>query len=388
MSTQGLTHDIQAGRLTIQLTDNGHRLDELISFASRLNPRRGYLFVSRVLGKHIPVRPTKMDAIHAELAESVELLGEAAYVVGMAETAVGLGAGVARHLGGIHAYSVFHHTTRFLVPDPWLRIREAHSHADTMHLARLAEEPAQAVAGVQDLVLVDDEISTGLTLAQLAGALLAQPDLSRVKRLHIVSLVSWLTEEERAKLLVVLPGHVEVLFVQLMAGEFTFTTNPAYQATLPTNVDGAFCDALSWNRQGQAPLPHEEGGLYGKLFQSTGVTLPEGLLMRPVNLTVPHVVYGMGEFLDAPFRLALSLEKRGMDVLFQSSSRSPIALGDAVTTRLEHPAPGNSDKTHFLYNAPLDHEPLAFDGISCPQLSQALEEAHRCLAGQANGVIA
>lgn len=388
MSTQRMIHDIQAGRLSIQLTDNGHRLDELITFASRLNPRRGYLFVSRVLGKHIPVRPTKMDAIHAELAKSVELLGEAAYVVGMAETAVGLGAGVARHLGGIHAYSVFHHTTRFLVPDPWLRIREAHSHADTMHMARLAEEPTRAVAGVQDLVLVDDEISTGLTLAQLARVLLAQPELSRVKRLHIVSLVSWLTDEERAQLLVALPGHVEVRFVQLMAGEFTFTINPAYQATLPTNVDGAFCDALSRNRQGQAPLPHEEGGLYGKLFQSTGVTPPEGLLMRPVNLAVPHVVYGMGEFLDAPFRLALSLEKRGMDVLFQSSSRSPIALGDAVTARLEHPAPGNSDKTHFLYNAPLGHEPLAFDGIGCPQLSQALETAHRRLADQANGVIA
>lgn len=59
MSTQRLIKDIQAGRLTITLTENGHRLDELIAFASRLNPRRGYLFVSRVLGKHIPVRPQR-----------------------------------------------------------------------------------------------------------------------------------------------------------------------------------------------------------------------------------------------------------------------------------------------------------------------------------------
>lgn len=389
MSTQSIIHDIQAGRLAIQLTDNGHRLDELIAFASRLNPRRGYLFVSRVLGKHIPVRPTKMDAIHAELAEAIELLGESAYVVGMAETAVGLGAGVARHLGGIHAYSVFHHTTRFLVADPWLRIREAHSHADTMHMARLAKEPARAVASVQDLVLVDDEISTGLTLAQLASALLDQLELASVKRLHIVSLVSWLTDDARSQLLAALPAHVEVHFVQLMAGTFTFTPDPDYQAHLPDDVDADFCDVLlNPPPQTEDSRLHEQEGLYGKVMTSTRALPPAVLLDRPIKATVPHVVYGMGEFLDAPFRLALTLEKRGMNVLFQSSSRSPIALGDSVGKRLSHPAPGNSAKTHYLYNAPLSHEPLAFDGIGCPQLSQTLEKAHRHLAVQANGVVA
>ena len=389
MSTQSIIHDIQAGRLAIQLTDNAHRLDELIAFASRLNSRRGYLFVSRVLGKHIPVRPTRMDAIHAELAASIDLFGDTAYVVGMAETAVGLGAGVARHLGGLHAYSVFHHTTRFLVSEPWLRIREAHSHADTLHMARLAEEPARAIEGNRDLVLVDDEISTGLTLTQLAGTLLAQPELTHVKRLHIVSLVSWLTDDARTQLLAALPGGVEVRFVQLMAGTFSFTPDPAYRASLPDDVDADFCDVLlaTTAQPGFAPL-HEQDGLYGKVMAPTRARSPEALLDRQIDASVPHVVYGMGEFLDAPFLLALALEKRGMNVLFQSSSRSPIALGDSVGRRLTHPAPGGSDKMHFLYNAPLGHEPLAFDGIGCPHLSQALEAAHRRLACQANGVVA
>lgn len=320
-----------------------------------------------------------MNSIHAELAQGITLRGKTAYVVGMAETAVGLGAGVARHLGKLHGHSVFHHTTRFLVPDPWLRIREAHSHADTMHMARLEGDALHAVKCTEDLVLVDDEISTGRTLAQLAHALVEQPELSQVKRLHIVSLVSWLDDAARKALLALLPQHIEVEFVQLMAGTFTFTANPDYQVSLPANVDVDFCDALTeQQRQATAPLPLECHGLYGTVFRDDAGLLPEEMLARPLSAQQPHVVYGMGEFLDAPFQIALALENAGVDVLFQSSTRSPIALGDEVANRLEHPAPGNDQGlTHFLYNAPLNRVPLAFDGIGLPHLSQALETAHR-----------
>ena len=377
MSTRRLVKDIQAGRLKITLTENGHRLEELIAFASRLNPLRGYLFVSRVLGKHIPVRPSVMDSIHAELAEEIKLIGDSAYIVGMAETAVGLGAGTARHLSRLHHYSVFQHTTRFRVTDPWLRIQEAHSHADTMHMARLQGDASIHAQTTADLVLVDDEITTGKTLAQLANALLAQPELLRIRRLHIVSLVNWLDSEAKSQLLALLPQDIEVEFIQLMAGTFTFNAAPNYQAVVPDNVDVDFCDVLTISRyQEPAPVPLEQNGLYGVVF-SKHDELPDKLLSRTFDINQPHVVYGMGEFLDSHFQIALALENAGMDVLFQSSTRSPIALGDEVANRLEHPAPGNSSKSHFLYNAPLHCVPLAFDGIGLPQLSQALEASHR-----------
>jgi len=378
MSTQRLIKDIQAGRLTMTLTENGHRLDELIAFASRLNPLRGYLFVSRVLGKHIPVRPSDMDSIHAELADSIDLIGDSAYVVGMAETAVGLGAGTARHLGKLHQYSVYQHTTRFLVTHPWIRIQEAHSHADTMHMAHLQGDAALNAQNTADLVLVDDEVSTGRTLAQLANALLAQPELSGIRRLHIVSLVNWLNDEAQAQLLASLPQSIEVQFVQLMSGTFTFTAAPDYQAAMPDNVDVDFCDTLTTKRdQEPAALPLEQHGLYGVVFSKYEELQPDELLSRTFDINKPYVVYGMGEFLDIPFQIALALENAGMDVLFQSSTRSPIALGDEVVSKLEHPAPGNSSKTHFLYNPPLQRIPLAFDGIGLPHLSQALETSHR-----------
>jgi adenine/guanine phosphoribosyltransferase-like PRPP-binding protein len=390
MNKECLVRDIQAGRLTITLTENGHRLDELVAFASRLNPRRGYLFVSRVLGKHLPVRPSKMDSIHSELAQAINLHGHNAYVVGMAETAVGLGAGVARHLGELHEYSVFHHTTRFLVSDPWIRIREEHSHADTMHMARLKADTCIAVRSTEDLVIVDDEISTGRTLAQLAHVLLVQPELSSLKRLHIVSLVSWLNDDARAALLAMLPQNIEVAFVQLMAGTFTFTACPEYQAALPDNVDVNLCNVIiAQEHQASEVLPLERCGLYGTVFNTSQASSSGEDLARSLNPSRPHVVYGMGEFLDLPFQIAYTLEKAGIDVLFQSSTRSPIALGDEIANRLEHPAPGdNQGKTHFLYNAPLERVPLAFDGIGLPHLSQALEIAHHEQSKTEKGLIA
>lgn len=380
--------DIAAGRLDLSLTEGAERLDELLTFASRLNPRRGYLFVSRVLGKHVPVLPSKMDAIHAELAESICLAGKIPYVVGMAETAIGLGAGVARHLGRHYQIAVYQHTTRFLVPKPWLRIREAHSHADTMHIAHLNHESAVLAAESRDLVLVDDEISTGKTLAQLARELLNTELLAHVTHLHIVSLVSWLTDEARAALLAELPSHVEVHFVQLMAGTFTFTPDPDYRAELPEHVDTDFCATLVAVGRPTAPLPIEQDGLFGKVLGLEDEPWPAGNrecqtlyseLYRDPEITGPLAVYGMGEYLDAPFRFALALESLGHDVRFQSSTRSPIAVGDDIAAKLDMPALGQSGragKRHFLYNPDAKRHPLAFSGTGEPAMHAALTSAH------------
>lgn len=378
MSVITSQHRIKAGILKLSLHQGGERLGELMAFGSRLNPRRGYLFVSRVLGKHIPVRPQKMDAIHAELASAIELLDSSAYVVGMAETAIGLGAGVARHLAGLHGYSVFHHTTRFQVTQPWLRIREAHSHADTMHMARLGSDAMEAIADIQDLVLVDDEISTGMTSAHLATQLTRQTELGHIKRLHIVSLVNWLSDSARQQLLQQLPEGIEVHLVQLMAGHFHFVPCASHRPQLPDNVDTDFCNVLLNARH--APLPIESEGLYGKLMTSSFESPPEALLSAARATQGPLTILGMGEYLDAPFRLALELQRQGRDILFQSSTRSPIAIGDTIASRIEHDAPGAPGKRHFLYNAATTHSALAFDGIGQPSLSRQLEKSHLAMS--------
>ena len=37
--------------------DDSYQLKDLLGFAQRINPKRAFLFVSKVLGRHIPVAP-------------------------------------------------------------------------------------------------------------------------------------------------------------------------------------------------------------------------------------------------------------------------------------------------------------------------------------------
>ncbi len=74
--------------------------DAMAGLALRENPRRAHLVVSRVLGKHIPVRPGILVSTGALLGAQVTgaLAGvrEAPVVVGYCETATGLGHDTAR----------------------------------------------------------------------------------------------------------------------------------------------------------------------------------------------------------------------------------------------------------------------------------------------------
>ncbi len=68
-------------------------LDDLFDIAERRNPKRAFLFVSKVLGRHIPVPPSVMRQAYRQLASQfpATLTGPVLFI-GMAETAVGLGA--------------------------------------------------------------------------------------------------------------------------------------------------------------------------------------------------------------------------------------------------------------------------------------------------------
>ena len=48
---------IKAGTLNLKFSYGEGRFNDLITLASRENHKRGFLFVSKVLGKHVPVLP-------------------------------------------------------------------------------------------------------------------------------------------------------------------------------------------------------------------------------------------------------------------------------------------------------------------------------------------
>lgn len=333
-----MRHEINltCGRLSIDTEREAIPLEELLAFATRRNPRRGFLFVSKVLGKHIPCRPRAMRAVHEALAERLPALPGPVLVIGMAETATALGAGVAESYAaaGSRDDVIHQHTTRHALAAPQLvRFDEAHSHAPD-HIV-YAPEPSLAsdYGAARSLVLVDDEITTGRTLERLTRAML--PHLPQLRRLVWVSIANWLDRERAANL----RGRLgmDVHFASLLEGTFAFEPEPDFQVELPPKVAAHRIAEVRDDtgrrgvRAGRAP------------------TLPQAPALAPG--TPIHVV-GTGEFGYQPFLLGEWLEGQGYDVTYQSTTRSPILTGEAIAASLAFDDEHGEGVANYLHNPP------------------------------------
>src|SRR5690606_9219758 len=95
----------------------------------------------------------------------------------------------------------FLHSTRYRLRQPLaLRFEESHSHA-TEHLLYEPLEPAHRdlFHRAKCLVLIDDEISTGRTLTNLARAY--RREHSRLETVCFVSITDWLTADRRLEII-------------------------------------------------------------------------------------------------------------------------------------------------------------------------------------------
>ncbi|MCI8539582.1 MAG: hypothetical protein HFF18_13155 [Oscillospiraceae bacterium] len=207
-------------RLTLELDGLRFGLtpEDLFRLALRQNRQRAFLFVSPVLGKHIPQRPaallaagkllslamegtespgrwtevlrgadrTPFPALVEELEESQICLGaeERTLFVGFAETATGLARSAAACYRGECAYIS---TTRLDCPGRTaITFEESHSHAKTHRLYLDGQEPF--AASCRRAVIIDDEFTTGSTALKLAEALHSRFGISRFV---LLSLLDW-----------------------------------------------------------------------------------------------------------------------------------------------------------------------------------------------------
>lgn len=331
--------DLVSGRLRLWLEPSDLPLDDLCGFASRANAKRGFLFVSRVLGKHIPVRPSVMADVHRRLAAKIagDLPGPVTFVA-MAETATGLGQSVFEHYLRSSGRDdlLFIHSTRYRL-GPTLDFREPHSHA-TEQLLHLPPDPAakRRFAATRTLVLIDDEVSTGTTLVNLAKA--CREVQGGLEHVVIVSLKDWLGTHRRAELSDAIGLPTDVL--SLLRGRFSFEPDPGFRPD-PIDVNGS-------GGAKNAYLPTNFGRL--GLCGLPALALERHIADLDLAPASRVLVLGSGEFAYPPYKLAEALEAAGHEVWFQTTTRSPVLVGGAIGSALSFEDNYFDGIPNFVYN--------------------------------------
>ena len=187
-----ITQQLSTGLLEVNINRSEVQYEDLFSFAERQNPKRSFLFVSKVLGKHIPVSPKKMKNIYQKLANDINpKKKEGVLFIGMAETALGLAAGVYKEVAKKLKDPLLLATTRHKLNAELLcEFSEDHSHA-TEHRIYYAEHSKGLLQHTQfsTIVLIDDEATTGKTFNNLLNALFEAQSLNLSQLFEIVTVV-------------------------------------------------------------------------------------------------------------------------------------------------------------------------------------------------------
>ncbi|MEM6159611.1 phosphoribosyltransferase domain-containing protein [Erwinia sp. P6884] len=332
-SQQLYQRELSGGTLSVT-TASDLPLETLFDIAERKNPKRAFLFVSKVLGRHIPVSPSTMQETYVQLAEQIpEVLPGPVLFIGMAETAVGMAAGIFRAARQHIAEPVFITSTRHPVDGELLcEFKENHSHA-TDHLIYQPQDPQlrQRALTARTLVLIDDEATTGNTFINLLQAL-RSAGLTQIERVVTVTLTDWSGDALQQN------SPLPVDIVSLVNGRWAWAPRP--DAPVPE------MPSVNVTARGSWPVSQrQDWGRLGMDETSCNLTTP------PVDFAGERIlVLGSGEFVWQPFLLAERLEQEGAEVKFSSLTRSPIAPGHAIQSTLAFSDNYGLGIPNFVYN--------------------------------------
>lgn len=373
--------------LTYQTNFSGdsknYELEDLLGFAQRINPKRAFLFVSKVLGRHIPVAPGTMRHAFTDLANLVpDDLPEPILVIGMAETAVGLSAGVHQALQTRYPNALLLNSTRHSQHNKnntetlLTTFSEDHSHASQHLIYQSADTVTQAqLLASKTLIMVDDEASTGNTCVNVVTAL-RNAGLTELEQVHLTTLVDWSLNQNQAQadvddnISARLP-NIEFHRHHLLSGAWQWTDAPNPEPITMPSVDtteaGSYAlgDTGNW---GRFPTLDSTDGFESYLLKFqiafnvfNHQAQSEKEQFDNEQLPKRILVLGSNEFVWLPFLLAEWLETQNQNstVNFSALTRSPIALGGAITTMLSFSDNYGLGMTNFAYNV----EPSDWDLI-------------------------
>lgn len=359
MQTSKDDHVLSTGILTLEIEGNDSLFsDDLYLIAERENPKRAFLFVSTLLGRHIPVSPSLHRKALNELADrAIPHLGSGSVLVmSYAETAVGLGLGVydalCRNCPDISIG--FLPTTRFSPDDviPWINAREEHSHA-VEHMILPPREGVLPVTEDTTLVLVDDETTTGNTFQGLVQEL-RQAGLT-FNQVVLVTLTDWSDHQSVLAVSAVLP-NAKVSNVSLLSGRYTWL--PALGTTPHPLPPGCLAVCPFWRPRLDTSFGVPRSGLNRQDFARDKLAWCRYVSVEILPLLAPVarvLVIGTGEHVWYPFLAAELISKQGHETRFISTTRSPVLPGSVIQNQISFPDHYGLGITMYLNNVDPDN---------------------------------
>lgn len=326
--------------------------DQLFAIGKRdNNAKRNFLFVSKLLGKHLAVKPEVVRATGYLLASLKYKFDNADYisciknntmpsydsfakdndvlVVGFCETATALGMSVAMAIEG----ATYIATTREPVCGikQLVTFEEAHSHASTHFMFSNNIQLSQ----FKKLILVDDEITTGNSLLHLIETMVQIADIEDIT---ILTILDWRDNAQYQKFQTFATTHGISLSVHsLVSGNIAADDTTVYHNNaigIAEGVDNA--KSISSFPKTVITMPNGEHYAYLTDSGRFGITYCQMQKIEVRALTaataiaqslgeVKHLmVLGHSENMYIPSRVAAHLSKMGYDVMFKTTSRTPI----------------------------------------------------------------
>lgn len=337
-----IEYRLPGAMVTLRQTGGSFDAKELVDIALRRGSTRPFLFVSKVLGKHIAAAPGRMSETHRSLATELrhDMPGPVLFI-GMGETATGLGWGVyeAWKARTGRTDCLFIHSTRYVVSGhDTIYFAEEHSHAPHQLICVPRQKSCyELFQSAGSLIVVDDEITSGRTIKALRQAL----DFRgvRPRQSAAVSLITALPHDGHGAS-DVLDGWQQVSLAQVSVDCIRLEESPLVEQ-LSQGV--TFLDrstgALSWGRVGARDAP----ALPARFLET---------LLPKLSARQHIAVIGSGELMHPAYVLARAFENHGFDVSVQATTRSPVRLGGAIESSMVCDDCLGSGADYYLHNPP------------------------------------
>ncbi len=374
---------------------------DLFDMALRINKKRRFLFVSKVLGKHLAVEPSvprltsHLLAYHYEklrtgvdepfayeiskaiqqkqlngvleksLAQPIKV-DKKTVIIGFAETATALGhAFFEKFEGNVH----YVHTTRehLVSTEPVVTFEEEHSHA-TSH--RVYAD-ASLFDRAEEVILVDDEMTTGKTNCNIIRQLRAS--YPHIKKFTVVAILDFRSAEAEAMMQEVANElRVDIQSVALYKSTFTIQetaplVNEVHVSSVTTeehsDIQSLESDVAASLRMSDSYS--EDVVQRANYYAYSGRFYLNGADQKQLESDVQQIanklknvredgkclVLGTGEFMFVPMAIACGL---GEDVVFHATTRSPIYSHEdtLIYNKFEFQSGEFPGIKNFLYDIP------------------------------------